>query len=108
MASFATLMLAAAIIFHAFKQGARHMIRPDVQAIIDGINGLEAQIEELKATPGDDGVTQATVDEAVAVAVAAGTAKLDELDAEFNENLAAIEAAFDASPVTPDSGDLPA
>lgn len=61
-----------------------------------------AKIEALKNQPVDDGITQATVD----AAVAERQAIIDADIAEDAENVDAINAALDASPVTPNASEV--
>lgn len=70
-------------------------------AIRESTAAIIAKIEALKALPADDGITQETVDAAVAEANAAKDALIAADTAEDQEQVDAINAALDASPVTP-------
>ncbi len=73
-------------------------IRTSTQAILDRINALKP----------DDGIDQSTVDAAVAAAVAERDAAIAADTAEDQEQVDAINAALDASPVTPNADGTPA
>lgn len=92
------VILPAAIAFSA--RGIVMAIRASTAAIV-------ASIAALKAVQPDDGITQETVDTAVAERDRlAEEARLSEA-AEDQEQVDAINAALDASPVTPNADGTP-
>lgn len=93
--TFALLAVAAATAYLAINQRSLTM------AIRQSTLDIIAKIEALKLDA-DDGITQATVDAAVAERDALIAADA----AEDVENADAINAALDASPVTPNAADV--